>query len=94
MKESCDYKEDIIFFEDYDKATIVGTQTYGKGVIQTVIPLSDGSALKLTIEEYFTPKENKINKQGIKPDHEIKLEKDENGEYIDTQLRKAEELLK
>lgn len=76
------------------EAILVGVNTFGKGVIQTVIPLSDGSALKLTIEEYFTPKENKINKQGIKPDHEIKLEKDENGEYIDTQLRKAEELLK
>ena len=76
------------------EAVLVGVNTFGKGVIQTVIPLSDGSALKLTIEEYFTPKENKINKQGIKPDHEIKLEKDENGEYIDTQLRKAEELLK
>ena len=62
------------------EAVLVGVNTFGKGVIQTVIPLSDGSALKLTIEEYFTPKENKINKQGIKPDHEIKLEKDENGE--------------
>lgn len=76
------------------EAILVGKNTFGKGVIQTVFQLNDGSALKLTIEEYFTPNENKINKEGIKPDHEVNIEKDENGEAIDTQLKKAEELLK
>lgn len=76
------------------EAVLVGKTTFGKGVIQTVFSLADGSALKLTIEEYFTPNENKINKEGIKPDHEIKLEEDENGNIIDTQLNKAKELLK
>lgn len=54
--------------KDAGKATIVGTKTYGKGVIQQIITLSDGSGLKVTIEEYFTPKRNKINKIGIEPD--------------------------
>lgn len=56
---------------DNGKATIVGEKTFGKGVIQELIYLSNGGALKVTFAEYYTPKENKINKVGITPDNEI-----------------------
>ena len=80
-------------------ATIIGKTTYGKGVIQTLYNLSDGSGLKITTEEYFTPNHNKINKIGIKPDIEIDLTNDANGYYEtgedkDAQLLKAIETLK
>src|SRR5699024_5564535 len=53
--------------KDNEKATIIGTKTYGKGVIQTLLKLADGSGLKMTTEEYCTPNRNKINKIGIEP---------------------------
>ena len=80
-------------------ATIVGMNTYGKGVIQTLYSLSNGGGLKITTEEYYTPNHNKINKVGIKPDVEIELTKDSDGNYEtemnkDAQLLKAEEIIK
>lgn len=80
-------------------ATIVGTKTYGKGVIQDILKLTDGSALKLTTEEYFTPNRNKINKIGIEPDVVVELPEDVQTSYNierskDTQLNKAIEMLK
>ena len=57
-----------ILKDDVENATIVGTKTYGKGVIQSLYTLSDGSGLKLTTDEYFTPNHNEINKIGITPD--------------------------
>jgi len=80
-------------------ATVVGKTTYGKGVIQTVYQLSDGSGLKITTDEYYTPNHNVINKVGIKPDEEIELPKEwqnisEVPEENDTQLKKAIELIK
>ena len=85
--------------DKYKDTTIVGKTTYGKGVIQVLYNLKDGSGLKITTEEYFTPNHNKINKEGIKPDIEIDLEKDEEGYYItsmdkDAQILKAKEILK
>lgn len=85
--------------DKYSNTTIVGKTTYGKGVIQTLYNLSDGSGLKITTEEYYTPNHNKINKEGIKPDVEIGLTKDEDGYYEttmdkDAQLLKAIEILK
>ena len=77
--------------QDYKKATIVGEKTFGKGVIQELYTLNDGSGLKITIKEYFTPNRNKINKVGITPDYEI-IEEKETEE--DEQLQKAMELLK
>ena len=59
--------------ENCNKVTIVGKTTYGKGVIQTIFTLTDGSGLKLTTNEYFTPNHNKINKVGIKPDIEVEF---------------------
>lgn len=76
---------------DNGKAKTVGTKTYGKGVIQSVFFLKDNSILKLTIQEYYTPKETKINKIGIEP--EYKVEDDEKTE-VDEQLQKAIELLR
>lgn len=75
--------------KDNERAKIVGTKTYGKGVIQELMYLTSGAALKLTTNEYYTPNRNKINEIGITPDYEIKLTKEE-----DTQLQKAIELLK
>lgn len=85
--------------KDNNKATLVGTTTYGKGVIQKVYPLTDGSGLKMTTNEYFTPNHNKINKIGIDPDEEIDLPeevkyKTDITEEEDTQLQKAIEILK
>ena len=59
--------------QDYGIGKIVGTTTYGKGVVQELKPLNDGSAVKLTISDYYTPNGNSINKVGIKPDIEVKL---------------------
>lgn len=81
----------VAALKENDVAEVVGTTSYGKGVIQSVIPLQDGSVLKLTVSEYFTPKKNKINKVGVKPDYEVELDYENE---IDTQLNKAEELLK
>ena len=81
--------------KDHDRAEIVGTTTYGKGVMQTILPLDDGSALKITIAEYFTPNETKINKIGVDPDVEVKYEKPpEDDPEKDNQLEKAIEVIK
>ena len=82
--------------EKADNVTIVGTKTYGKGVIQGIYNLTDGSGLKLTIEEYFTPNHNSINNVGVEPDvvvddyeYASKLDTEK-----DTQYKKAVEILK
>ena len=59
--------------KDYKKATVVGTTTYGKGIVQTILPLTDGSAFKFTIAKYYTPKGTDIHEKGIKPDVEVKM---------------------
>ncbi|MBM3251276.1 MAG: S41 family peptidase, partial [Candidatus Omnitrophica bacterium] len=58
--------------QDYKRAIILGEKSFGKGSVQTVIPLSDGSALRLTTSEYFTPSNKNINGIGITPDVEVK----------------------
>lgn len=83
---------------DNYNAKLVGKNTYGKGVIQTVYKLTDGSGLKITTEQYYTPKHNKIHKVGLAPDVEVDLTKDEKGNYQtdeknDAQLLKAIEIL-
>ena len=85
--------------KDYKKATIVGTTTYGKGVIQELQQLTDGSGLKITTNEYFTPHRNAINKIGVKPDVEVDLSDKAKitlnlKEEDDNQLQKAIETLK
>ncbi len=80
------------------KATLVGTTTYGKGIIQELHQLSDGSGLKITTNEYFTPNHNAIHEIGIEPDIEVELSDEakaqlELPEEDDTQLQKAIEVL-
>lgn len=79
--------------DKYPNTTVVGKTTYGKGVIQTLYNLTDGSGLKITTEEYFTPNHNKINKEGIKPDVEVNLTKNANG-YYETEIDKDAQILK
>lgn len=83
--------------KDLGKAKIVGTKTYGKGVIQQILSVKDGSGIKLTVEEYQTPNRNKINKIGIEPDETVELPSDVESvinvpEEKDTQLQKAKEI--
>jgi carboxyl-terminal processing protease len=59
--------------QDWEKAVILGTQTFGKGSVQTVMPLSDGSAVRLTTARYYTPKGRSIQTTGITPDIVVKL---------------------
>ena len=85
--------------KDNEKATIIGTKTYGKGVIQQILTLKSGAGIKVTIEEYYTPNRNKINKVGIKPDETVKLPETVTNPLLvkedeDTQLKKAVEILK
>lgn len=62
--------------QDYGKAKIVGTQTYGKGIVQTIQPLTDGSAIKYTVAKYYTPKGQDIQGNGVTPDIMVELPKD------------------
>lgn len=84
--------------KDLNEATIIGKNTYGKGVIQQFLTLRDGSGLKVTTHEYYTPNRNKINGVGIEPDEVVELPDGVNAlnvkEDQDTQLQKAIELLK
>ncbi len=85
--------------KDNNVAKLVGTKTYGKGVIQELLTLNDGSGLKITTNEYYTPNRSKINKVGIEPDEKIELPEEyqkiiDIPEENDTQLQKALELLK
>ncbi len=59
--------------QDYEVGTIVGTTTFGKGVVQALYPMSDGSAVKLTVSKYYTPKGKNIHGAGISPDIKVKL---------------------
>lgn len=72
--------------QDYGKGTIIGTQTYGKGIVQTVKPLTDGSAIKFTIAKYFTPKRQDIHGKGVTPDMVVEYDTDAD---VDTQLDAA-----
>jgi len=83
---------------DKSEAKLIGIKTYGKGVIQQLITLNDGSGLKITTNEYYTPNRNKINKEGLIPDEIVELpEEFKNSlnidENQDTQLKKAIEIL-
>lgn len=80
--------------QDYGIGKIVGTQTYGKGVVQQIFDLGDGTSVKLTIAEYFTPSGRNIDGEGITPDVEVEYEADENNPEADNQLEKALEVMK
>ena len=76
--------------KDYGVGTLIGTQTFGKGIVQSLFPLSDGSAVKITVSRYYTPEGNNIHEVGITPD--LVIEQGENPE-VDNQLQKAIEVL-
>lgn len=80
--------------QDYGVGTIVGTQSYGKGVVQQIFDLKDGTCVKLTIAEYFTPEGRNINGKGITPDVEVEYEENEEDPEADNQLDRAVEVLK
>ena len=79
--------------QDYGIGQIVGTKTYGKGVVQTIYDLKDGTSLKLTVAEYFTPNGRNIDGEGITPDVEVTYQRDENDPEADNQLDRAVETL-
>lgn len=85
--------------QDYEWATIVGTTSFGKGIVQNLIPLTDGSAIKLTTEKYFTPSGFCLHEIGITPDVEVELDEELKQKVVimpeeDNQLQKAIEVLK
>lgn len=81
--------------KDYGIGTLVGTTTYGKGIVQRIFDLKDGTAIKLTVSNYYTPNGNDIHGVGIDPDVEIEFDADAYAEdKTDNQLDKAVEVLK
>lgn len=79
--------------KDYEIGTLVGTTTYGKGIVQKVISLTDGSAVKLTVSTYYTPNGNNIHEKGITPDIEVPFDAEQYIAGVDNQLEKAKEIL-
>lgn len=87
--------------QDEGKAKLVGTKTFGKGIVQTIFDLQDGSALKMTTAKYYTPKGRNIHGSGLEPDIEVELDKktlqqsNQDGKSKpDNQMQKAMEYLK
>lgn len=80
--------------QDYGTGQIVGMTTYGKGVVQQLIDLRDGTCLKLTIAEYYTPSGRSINGEGVVPDVEVEYEYNAQDPQADNQLEKAMEVVK
>ena len=76
---------------DYKYGTLIGTKTFGKGIVQKTFPFSDGSAVKMTIAYYYTPNGTCIHGEGIDPDVKVELPKDAEA---DVQLEKALEIIK
>lgn len=75
--------------KDYHRATLVGTRTFGKGMVQKIIPLPNETGLNLTIAKYLTPMGHDINKKGIEPDIEVKMSSKDFYKRKDIQLNKA-----
>lgn len=79
--------------KDHHKAVIVGTTTFGKGMVQRIIPLPNSTGLNLTIAKYLTPNGSDINKKGISPDYEVKYTEKDFQAHRDPQREKAEQIL-
>ncbi len=85
--------------KDYEHGTLIGTTSFGKGIVQTIIPMEDGSAVKVTMAKYFTPKGNYIHGVGIEPDIQLEYQYQEEAEgeeynpLHDNQVLKALETL-
>ena len=85
--------------QDYELATIVGTQSFGKGIVQSIVPLSDGSAVKVTVSTYYTPDGRCIHGEGITPDVVVELADELKQQVIiekedDNQLKAAIKVIK
>ncbi len=79
--------------QDYGVGKIVGMTTYGKGIVQQIFDLQDGTCVKITISEYFTPNGRSIHKKGITPDVEVEYQADPENKEADNQLDKALEVV-
>ena len=79
--------------KDYKKAVLLGTKTYGKGMVQKIIPLQNDTGLNLTIAKYLTPKGNDINKKGIEPDYKVEFTINDLKNQNDVQLAAAKNIL-
>ena len=82
--------------KDHGIGTLVGTTTYGKGIVQQIIPFQDGSAVKVTISAYYTPNGNNIHGIGIAPDVECPFDGEAyygSEDHPDNQLEKGKEVL-
>ena len=79
--------------KDYHRAKLVGTRTYGKGMVQKIISLPNETGINLTIAKYLTPKGNDINKQGIEPDVKKELKRTDIQAKRDTQLETAKNMM-
>lgn len=84
--------------QDYEKGTIVGTTSFGKGIVQSILPLTDGTAIKVTVSKYYTPKGRNIHKIGISPDVTVELDDALRQKVViekkeDNQLQKAISIL-
>lgn len=79
--------------KDYGIGKLVGTTTFGKGIVQKVINLSDGSAIKITVSTYYTPNGNNIHQIGIAPDVEVEFDAEQYKNGIDNQLETAKQVL-
>ena len=80
--------------KDYNKALLLGTRTYGKGMVQKIIPLQNETGLNLTIAKYLTPKGNDINQKGIEPDYKVEFTINDIKNQNDIQLATAKNILK
>ena len=81
--------------KDHNKGTLVGTTTFGKGIVQRFFPLGDGTAIKLTISDYYTPSGNNIHKVGIEPDKTVEFDGEAyEKDGTDNQLNAAVEILR
>ena len=85
--------------KDYNRATVVGTTSYGKGIVQNLIPLGDGSAIKITTAHYYTPSGFDLHGKGIEPDVEVELDEKLKTQAVvkpeeDNQIQKAVQVLK
>jgi carboxyl-terminal processing protease len=79
---------------DNNVATLLGTKSYGKGSVQQILELSGGGTLKVTIARWYTPNDKNIDKEGIKPDQEVKMSADDAKNKIDPQMNAALEAVK
>jgi carboxyl-terminal processing protease len=80
--------------QDAGIGKLVGTKTFGKGIVQNLYPLGDGSAIKITVADYYTRNGRNIHKVGIEPDYTVEFDSEKyEKEEVDTQLEKAKELL-